>query len=190
MERTIKTATQSKQVKRLQAELELERLRQVQNKLFSDAEEADFTYIWNSFNREFSFYLKVTNKSTVKITEYVLKSNCQDIVSKLIDIDSVDYSQIKLESYVNKLAIKFIGHDNIDYQNLYSYKIEYMVNIAKDLLTYGLIESYKEEQRNFTTIIDVCFNINYMYTPKMHRFKYWLSYSNLIKIAINLTDSQ
>jgi len=187
MERTVKAALQNEQIKRLQAELELQKLRQVQTQVFTDGENADFRYIWNSFDKETIIDIRTKNNAGESKSLVSFRLSRHQVISQLTDVNFSEYNFSWLLDYLTNLAkAKFITE--FAFENHDFFVEPYMDDIKDSLLMFGLVESHfiPPAQNNTDNTMSKWLLLNngrtiLRYTPKMHRLRYWLAHNDLLE---------
>ncbi|MBJ6724159.1 toll/interleukin-1 receptor domain-containing protein [Geomesophilobacter sediminis] len=195
MERTVKSAVQNEQIKRLQAELELQKIQQVQTKVFSDGECADFAYIWNSFDKDTVLDVRTKSNSGESESLVSFKISCHQVISQLTDVNVSEYNFSWLVDYLTNLArAKYIvdfGFESKDF-----FVEPYMDDFKDSLLMFGLVESHfippaPTQANNSSARSQWLLRDNgrtiLLYTPKMHRLRYWLAHNNLLEKTLDIT---
>ena len=202
MERSLAAATADEKVKRLEAELELERLHKG-NGVFTESEEKDFRYIWDEPDFWEHIVFAQVDRSTqqdVKLCEIVVKVRVHSILPFLAGGKDVEYGQYSvchlLEDRIEpQLPIKS------DPDRKIIVRLKHCPVLTDQLLTFGLIERRQHILRESGRVMlgpasesrERLHNC-YLYTPKMQRFKYWLGYEGLqprdIEWAREPEDSQ
>lgn len=205
LERTISTAIQSEKVKRLQAELELEKNKQLtQSKIFSDAEDADFTYIWDSLNRFVEIDVvesRIENAKTddngdvivigslygddkkVAIKSHVLKIHLGKLVALLTETDKNMFIYNYISHYIDTeiISMKHLEAIKESPDHTLTTNLGGLPKIIDDLLMYGLVDTlHIPSKSNFNN------STTYTYGNKIQRFRYWLSYNGLLPKSIEI----
>ena len=195
LERTILSATKIEKVRRLEAELELEKIKSASNKdIFPPGEMADLEYIYHALSRKEGFTIEVSYLVQVgdNKTDWVVKEvkHYEVLVSSLLPhvSSSRDYE-------FSNSSIRNLLHDKIHA----AYKDEKdkvrRVDCTKypflsdELLMYGLI---KREHRSSTDSENSLARMMHrseilVYTDKVEKIKYWMSYNKILadEIIIN-----
>lgn len=192
MERRIQIAVKDEKNLRLQAELDLEKMKQ-SNHIgpFSSSEVADFDFIYNKLNRFHLIELRITRKRVLinyTIGREVFKSfDYNDIQSfdRNVKINILDLFSL-LSSNPPYLEVIKIGMylfdssfmENIDLPNDTEYEKNelFIVNdiqhIFNEMIMYGLVKQ-SNNQPNFSAM-------NYIdFSEKFERFKYFMEYKNI-----------
>jgi hypothetical protein len=203
LERTIATAIQSEKIKRLQAELELEKTKQLtQAKIFSDAEDADFKYIWASLDRFVEIEVIEFRIEKPKIEEdgnivvvggshlddkkipvktHTLKIHLGKLVALLTEADKNIFLYNTLSYFIDNEIAKMDHLQTIKGHPEHILSLGRLPKIIDDLLMYGLVDTmYIPSKSNFLN------STTYTYGGKIQRFRYWLSYNNLLPKTVEI----
>jgi hypothetical protein len=193
-ERTVTHAVNSERVKRLEAELQLERIsKETQAQIFSGAEETDFEYIVSALNREHCITLITQRNNPLQVETpertYKFRVNLLPAIMVLLKGESVTYEDHAIERVLidrvcalHKLPRK--AHWKPAITSAPSLKL------APQLLTYGLIERIIWQEiipRPFATNVT---RGRTQFTSKAYRFKYWLETKNRFTDEITLVPEQ
>lgn len=189
LERTTVSAVQEERVKRLQAELELEKAkRDTSGSIFSPSEEAEFRYIWDALSRpipiEVEEYMRKTDSfgsviKDVSVRKYKLEVKLSTAISVLIGEGlRFDFGRF-LVKHSTKILTKSGGPG--DAKNIYV--VKKYPEIQDDLLMYGFIELTYDSPRPRPMVI-----------KKGYRFRYWLAFNQMLPSSvefgkIEITDS-
>lgn len=192
-ERKMLSATNDEKVRRLEAELELNRMkeRQRQGGIFTQSEESDFHYIHSRLNhRKPVTYVRNTKSETG--TELKTEFHCSvGIVSLVQAIFEAgfysyedDYAQLLLEDALKNLLSEeeAKGMRCNDYPEL-----------SNDLLMFGFIQNVTftknvrdfqlfGQSKGYRTEVETRFE----FTSKVHRFRYWLVVNKLAQDSIDI----
>lgn len=188
-ERHVLSAIKDEKVKRLTAELELER---VKNKgaetPFLPHEETDFDHIYNAFNRFEYVSIELYTKNEFGTKELLGKNpsiirlsiNLISIFKVLGDIESDQYSEQALGTKIFRDISIGIAHEfNIAINKGVYANLKLNIDFGNDLLIFGLLEKIFSPQpqsipRNTPPILISSTKV--LYSDKLNRFKYWLVY--------------
>jgi hypothetical protein len=157
LERTVSSATKDERLKRVEAELELERHKSQPDEVFSKSENKEFEFIWNSFNKiiPLEFEVSVYDIGTGRIEKknavvYSFTLHLATLVASLTNIFTLEYQRKLVQSSLVKDALELVG---IDSQNPDQYvrTIEFpdLSEFTDELLMHGLIEKF-----TITSLID------------------------------------
>lgn len=196
-EKTMLSATSDEKVKRLEAELELNRLREreLQGGIFTEREERDFQYIHSQLNhRKPVMYVRNTKSetSTESKTEFHYSVGIVSLVQALFEAGFYLYDdyyiQLLLEGTLKNLLSKE------EAQGLYCNEHP---ELSNDLLMFGFIQSVTftknvrdhqlfGESEGYRTEVETRFE----FTPKVHRFRYWLAINKFAQDAIDILPNK
>jgi hypothetical protein len=187
MERMILAATSAEKVKRLEAEIEVNRLKGQQSGPFTEGEEQDFRYIWNAFDRwEPVMFEELQGQPgyqlpTRTVTVVVRQRSFLSFLAGPEDFEhrETSISRILTKQIQPLLPLKESSVDNT------RISIERCPNLSEELLMFGLIERRERPQRqmdpkrlSMLSFEQKLFTL--VYTQKMERFKYWLAFNGLL----------
>lgn len=196
MERIIISATNDEKVKRLEAELQIERIKKDQSGIFAESEERDFQYIWESLDawKQVTFFQRQGKAGNSKnIRELAINIHIRSIIPFLAGSSDFEHTERTVYYVVKKnieplLPIKANTIDNITIEFICPF------SLSEELLMYGMVERRERPQRQSSasvgqSLIHSLRNLyTFVYTYKMDRFKYWLAFKGFIpdKIEWNL----
>jgi TIR domain len=181
LERSIETVTLQERNKRLELELEVKRLNEVQGEeIFAQQEEKEFQYIFNSL--DFSFFVSIPTYIKKKINErserftnvssgyYRIRISFLQFLLRYIKrgyfhFDEREFcNQIEQIIVDEKLLSEFIGERQIS-------NPEVDANFYVDLIKYGLIGREPSGNKLYA--------YEYFFTDKMSRFLFWIDYKEV-----------
>ena len=149
LERIVSSAVQEERVKRLNAELHLEKMRnETSSGVFSPSEEADFYYIWDHLNKwvaiEVEERTEITNAEgkiiRPVVREYKLEVKLSTVISVLIESETLEFSKGRLNSLLSKeFKMHLSKLNDIGDQKTY-YEVKGFPDLSNDLMMYGFIE--------------------------------------------------
>jgi len=189
LERTINLAIKDERLKRVQLELELEKLKNQPDDVFSNPENKEFEFISNSFNKivPFRFILRGVEdgQQKVKYTRngVVYLSTCVALLSDFFD---PAYGSGGLNSTLAQVVMDLIDVEvNVPYPtvtDIPDFMDELLTHGLVDKITYTTVDEYRSEYvRRF-----------YELSKKYFRYRYWLAYhQNLpfqIKVELDKTS--
>jgi hypothetical protein len=185
LERTVASATKDERLKRVEAELELEKIRNQHEDFFSPSENAEFEFIWNSYDKTIPITIiettqNVSHKDETFANSHQLVMNLATLVASLTDQFGVEYDSDIVNYMVKNLAIKLLGISLKDENGNLKVKIEMegFPELGRQLLMYGLIEGLTYPN-NLGRVE------NHMIFPKkFFRFRYWLAHHQKLPDSI------
>ncbi len=182
-DRVVEAATQAERLMRLEAQMELERLRKLDGRgIFRDSEEEDFAHIWLLLNRVEVFHAVRIGLPDTQETPVCCHVSMQSLVPLLSTISPNQYDGVRVARRVIR-GCKTLLQDSQDVR-VCSPKM--FTGLKEELTMYGLlVETPKLEaswqqgplRSTFYTI----------YTEKYNRFRYWLAVKKLLPQAITIT---
>ena len=195
MERIVFNSISEEKVKRLEVELELQKLKEVDKEnIFNQAEEKDFSYIYNSLNKEATIQFH-KNKQDEIVDTYNFSLNIISIIFNYIDYGFYIYDWYTLKSVLSELFKKSLGIKDKEVSIICT-RCPELKNI---LLMYGLIKQSQYLDTISKTPMfpygstNVLVNPKYYtetklrweFTEKMHRFRYWIAFKNYLLPKLN-----
>ena len=194
-ERAILAATSDEKVKRLEAELELNRLREMQHGgIFSNSEERDFQYIYSQLKerKPVTFNKKVIDSkpsvdSEVKIHYSV---STVSLVQAIVETGSNLF-----EGYISRYLLENAFRSLISSKKAFNVSCSEYPSIVNDLLMFGFIQNvtFTKNVRDHRGFLfgeadgyETKVETRYEFTPRVHRFRYWLAVQGLAKNGIDL----
>lgn len=190
LERVVSVVTQNEKVKRLEAEIQLEKIRNREKKIFSDSEETEFNHILNVFSRveeiiveeEFidSYGEKLSNK-------YNLGINLASLIPLIAD--DYEYSKSAAEKTIHdSLSSDIIENKGKEWKIK---RIELSIDPRDELFLFGLLQrtvNHVETENPF--LRRMMPRYIFVFTEKMQRFRYWLSFKKILPQKIEIINSE
>jgi len=191
LERLIIQVRQNEKVPRLEAELELEKLRKADT-IFSISEENDFKYIYEYFNKVEKVSIQEIIEENGKEQSFNHKFNIN--IGTLIPLIGVEFrfnwSTIS-RKIVENLLPELIDSDSSSKNKKRAYgevKIA-TTNLNTELLTFDLIRRQIYQEDNPTPMwLNMARRgpqYTLIFTEKMQRYRYWLGYNKLMPQKID-----
>jgi hypothetical protein len=195
MERTIAAATVQERNRRLEAELELEKLRSRLNaSAFTAQEESEFQHIYTKLKEPVEVYRTVyvergiNGKSqSVEVGRCRLKVPfIEPLVARLKQGRKEfgwDFLNDFREDFASALCLSFLP-SSLSEGNKSLYNPHFEQDLTFKLLILGLIKEIKLESQG--TIVRRFRSYNHRFTEKMYRFVSWLDYYNKLGDKLSL----
>jgi len=194
-ERTVLAAISAEKVRRLEAELEVTRLRSQRGGVFAEGEDRDFCYIWDTLDRWEPFvFAQFQNEGGHKKTllELRLLAHIRSIVPFLAEPGQFEYyrwsvSRVLGEQVQPALPIKASADDKI------SIELIRYPDLSEELLMFGLIERQERPQSRLPEIfrgVGPTALYTHVYAQKIERFKYWLAFNGIMPKEIEWSAEQ
>lgn len=196
-ERAVVSATSEEKVKRLEAELQLDRLKEKQHEgIFTESEERDFKYIYSRLNnRQPVVYRKnvqLSGTDNKSFEELHYSVNILSLVQAAFDAGFHRYDDYYLNILLNE-ALKGILLKE-DAEGIHCSEHPELTN---DLLMYGFIQNitftktvrdsgFLLREPGYRTEIE----IRYEFTPKVHRFRYWMAVNGFSYKSIDISPNK
>lgn len=183
LDRVIPGVANEERVKRLEAELKLEQLKQsTDQQVFSGSENADFNYIWQRLDRYEVFVASVVQavEGKMKALEHrEFRIHLQGIIADLDKIMYSEYVPYLLDRFLYELLDKALpSNDSIPKGA--SVNFTTMPDIFHELLMYGFLNRTQKMESPSGANLRQTFTLRtsyvYVFTEKIYRFKYWLAY--------------
>jgi hypothetical protein len=186
--RIVPSVINEEKVKRLEAELELEKIKKtVIDGIFDAREMAEFEFIWKQFNHHnvvklSCFFLDSDECSKIQETHYTFKVHLQTIIPQLDKFEYDGYLLIDIDEIFKNLLILAIPTD--EKRKQIEFEWSNLSDFINDLHICGLIK--KEQKRNdeMVLISASTHSYNIVLTEKFYRFKYWLVYKDILSNKI------
>jgi hypothetical protein len=190
MDRTIVASTKDEKVKRLEAELELAKIRkEAKERIFSEGEDLDFKYIQKSMDRWepviFSMDRRTKDRQDEVIQEASYKVNLLALLLFFVRDGSVEIN----DSFVPGRVINMLWDVSPELQKApegLRLVVSQAPRLEDDLLMFGLIErkQFMQSFPKMTASGDVQYHqqvkYGFEFTGKVQRFRYWLAVNGLM----------
>lgn len=181
LERTVGVAVQSERVRRLEAEAELRELRvEAEASVFSKAEESDFAFMVKRLSRPLVVDLYSTTPEGQK-SEGRFVVDLFAVVAFLPDGTRGAYELYTMLSRLERDLAPRVDQLGT------SVSARVVVDPTDELITLGLVQRVEKAvtpapNRGFRSVLSSSYEL--VFTDKMHRFRYWLSYTGRMPVAI------
>lgn len=189
LERTVDAATKNERLKRIEAELELEKVKNQRENIFLASENVEFEYIWQYYNKTIDFHYAPRDNNTSETT-YTLTANLGAIIVTLLNDRRGGVYLDQLRSSLSEQVHTLLNNQGVQIDRGH-YGLGGFPNLSEDLMVYGLIEDNVIPQTN-NNISGRAFTFNASVShittlsKKYFRFKYWLAYNKLLPNDIDL----
>lgn len=179
VERIVNNAVLQEKSRRLELEVELKQLQeQYQSSVFTATEEHEFQYLSKKLTTKITGSFPVVEKKEggdVTVGNVEISVSALRILLDFIDSGYLNFDHYSLDFILLAAAknLNFPEHPNA--AATYGAPIDDQVtlSLSTDLLTYGLTEVTRVQQRDGWAV-------RYEFTHKMYRLKYWLDYKGSI----------
>lgn len=195
-ERAMRAATSDEKVKRLESELELNRLRAQQHEgIFTNSEERDFQYIYTQMNNRmpviFTKTIKDSDNGKDSKVEMHYSVSSVSLVQAIFECGSNIF-----DDHMSRYLLEDAFSALISPKESTGFHCSKYPEIGSDLLMYGFINNitYTKNVRDHGSFFlgnksdgyrtEVA--TRYELTPKVHRFRYWLAVQGLSKNSLDL----
>lgn len=186
LERMIVSSVQEERVMRLQAELELERLKKDSSgSIFSSSEEAEFRYIWDTLSKSVQIEVeelkRITNHNgivlnTVSVRKYNLDINLSSAISVIMDGGKVEFNFARFLAEQAMMHLSKSGGPG-DPSNIFI--VKKYPNVDDDLMMYGFIERISVSGRRDRNL----------FSKKCYRFRYWLAFNKMLPTSVEFGEN-
>jgi len=183
MERIVASATSEERARRLESQLELERLKSRQGSVFAESEDKDFRFIYNALNRlervVFATFRKDGQKRT-RLKEFPFEANVLALLMELLRRWAPEFhielvAEILLKTARDKLP------DEKGLPEGASLHCARHVDPTDELLTLGLLQHTAVAESQYSGP-----HWTLTFTDKVERFRYWLRYNDLMPEGLHL----
>ena len=213
MERTLVAATSAEKVGRLEAEMEVIRLKGQQSGPFTEAENQDFRYIWNKLdrwesvtfrqeivpqdpdakNREFRYIrikhdrqLDGTSSKEIVRKDLTVLVHVRSIVPFLAGANDFEYSGASIPHVLQSwIEPNITPVDFKTHTELTNYP-----DFTEELVMFGFVERRERPQSQSpqAKFLEQLYTL--VYTKKIEHFKYWLAFNGLLPEEIEWSTEQ
>jgi hypothetical protein len=191
LERTVASATRDERLKRVEAELELEKDRNQRENFFSLSENAEFEFMWKSFDRAITVEITWGNlnpdKEATPVNSYELSIHLSSVIASLGNYSAFEFDMNHIKYFIREQAQKMLeemlGISPDDEENKKAIGMKGFPDLTKQLLMYGLTESFTHTE-NWSGTNRLEYKM--MLTKKYFRFRYWLSYNQKSTDSIDM----
>jgi hypothetical protein len=201
MERTVLGAISAEKVRRLEAELEVDHLKSKQAGPFSEAENQDFRYIWNTLdrwesvtfrqkifpqdakNQDFS-YIRIKDVPQIVTQDLTVFVHVRSIVPFLAGANNFEYSGASIPNVLQMWIEPNLSSVNSKTQS----ELTNYPDFTQELVMFGFIERRERPQSAQQKFIERLYTL--VYTQKIERLKYWLAFNGLLLEEIEWSIEQ
>jgi hypothetical protein len=187
MERTVPVAVQQEHIRRLEAELELEKLRKASGDgIFTQSEENEFTYIYARLNRQ--EVVELQERRTVGGKQEAGRKTrfsvaVLPVLSRIADSRHCEYSSTSVVLALGALLEPHTpGYDPED--KAMSLAVTCYPALADELLMYGFVQRVHRARAAGTPAVFAMMGrgseYHFVYTDRWERFRYWLAFKGFL----------
>jgi hypothetical protein len=171
-ERSVSIAVNAEKVHRLEAELELERIKHSgQNDIFTDSENRDFGYIEKRLDRFEPVVCQQLQTFTHRlIATYKFHVNISSIIPLISNSADIEYDDSILPNLLKKLTEVHIAAAEKSLDGTY-FELTAAPEIVDHLLMYGFVLRKPLGERTKTR------EYKFVYSARIDRFRYWLAFN-------------
>lgn len=195
-DRSVASATNDEKVRRLEAEMQVNRLTVSQeDTIFSPAEDKDFHFIYSRLNVVQKVSLVRKSEKSLEIPREKKLEYCVNVLSliqSLFDVGFYHYDDRYLMIQLKKASMEQLVKAEGE-----SFLASKLPGLTNELLMYGLIQNFtfaKTERDiglftghgGYRTQVDT----RHEFTPKMHRFRYWMVVRGLTPMKLEILQNQ
>jgi hypothetical protein len=171
---------------------ELEKSAMRHKAIFADIEETEFKYIWNDINKLTPIEISVIDKENKAV--FVSSISLRYLFSRLTEMSTHSCKSGNLGWHIADIA-KEQHLIELTEDTEISISLENINFIYDDLLMYGFTDTHytpPQPDLDGSTRSRLFGFLNmgttdFIYTPKMHRFKYWLAYYKLLPESLEFS---
>lgn len=185
------------ELRKINQQLERQALRH--KTIFAETEESEFGYIWDFIDKTIPVTISVGKVENERIN-YETSINLRYLYAKLTEIctHSISWNRISGHIADSVKARQLFGCNETMEESDISVSFDNLGTLLDDVTMYGFAETnYTPPQKNndgsaFSQMRS-WLNIgktDYVFTPKMHRFKYWLAYNKLLPASIEFLNKE
>jgi len=181
LERTVGVATSEEKIKRLELELQIEKNKD--GEIFTSSENKDFSYIKRALDYDELTGYDIKNKKTNVVESIKINVN---ILSLIPFISRPENRCYDFRTIYDRL-VEYFRHEKVipALDNNLTISRLATIKITGKLITYGLIEARESPSpRRVSSVMIKLNSPQYVYTAKVHRFKYWLRYNDFYPTKI------
>jgi hypothetical protein len=199
MERTIASATDAEKVKRLEAELELGRLKSEQTGVFAQGEDRDFRYIWTALDRWEPIVVASVRCDGAKretIEQMRVFVRIRTVLPFLAGANDFEHGKYSVYSLLTRRLTPALPLRERPAEKI-TVSIEECPDLNECLLMFGLIErrerlQHQIQEPGYHGVHSLGGSSPYTlaYTPKLERFKYWLSLNDILPRDIEWSTTE
>jgi len=175
LERTVEIATSEEKRKRLELELQIEKNKD--GEIFTSAENKDFSYIKSALDYDELTGFAIKNKKTNVVESIQINVNILSLIPFISRPENRCYDPQTIYSRL----VEDLRHEEVIPASDNNLAITELaaIDIADELITYGLIEARESPSPHRVSSFMIKLDSpQYVYTAKVHRFKYWLGYND------------
>jgi len=194
-ERSLEIAVATEKARRLELDLELQKIQQGNSSFFSNRENGEFQYIYEKLNKtlEFSGIMyeatftekegkQIKNMPGKVVARYKILIPLIDLLGSFVKLNN-RYDNWKLNQYLYAEK-KIKNHAAVLPKNDLQRFSFHTPDITQELYAYELLERRVEESStNRQTYV-------YFFSPKMYRFLFWADFNHLVddQFSIEITE--
>jgi hypothetical protein len=189
LDRVVISVADAEKVRRLEAELELERLKKSEEGgIFSGQETSDLEYIWKRLDRyepvEFQRVRHGIGAKLEVLETFGFRVHLQNLVANLDASMGSEYNIIYLRHSLLRLFTETLSRKD-DQANGITVVCSQELKLSNELLMYGFLQRYqKTETPGAGDTFQLRTSYSYSLSEKFYRFKYWLAYNGKLSDTI------
>jgi len=191
-ERTTLAVVNEEKVRRLEAELEISKLKGEKGGVFSEGEDEDFRYIWNALDCWEPISASQIQSESGKEKTIKQVNVFVHIRSLLPFLAGPNDFEHKSDSVFNLLKDLFEPIQQLKENRAEKISVRFDIcpDLSDRLLIFGLLERRERPQYRSDSAVQTRLHFGpprlytCIYTQKMDRFKYWISFNGIMPSAI------
>jgi hypothetical protein len=188
LERMISNAIKSERVRRLEAELELEKLkRSFHNGVFPESENRDFGYIWEKLDRfesvNFEEKVKYEKNQWKSIRTHNISVHIGSLIPFISKASNSDYHNYWFQKLLEDLLKSHLKKEERLDQKDILIDLKSYPDIGDELLMYGFVQRVHippPQHRDLFVTTIMHQSIKLVYSERIDRFKYWLAFKGFL----------
>lgn len=192
LERTVASATKDERLKRIELELELEKSRNQNENFFTTAENAEFDFIWKSFDKTIPLVINQKAQSSnlqerVLIKSYTINLDLSTLIACLTNYGRNELDWRHLRFYIEREGLKFLGipPQSDEDKKLHYFQLEDLPDVTEQLLIFGFVESLAHPiSTNSSFGGQDRLKYETVFSKKYFRYRYWLAYNKKLPDSV------
>lgn len=192
-ERNLENAVATEKARRLELELELQKLQQGNSSVFSNRESGEFQYIYEKLNRNIDFTgtmyeatftgkegKQVKNIPGKSIAKYTISIPVIALLRSFVK-ENNHYDHWSIDRYLYQTG-RMTQYDAVPKNDLQNFSFN-TPDLTQELYAYEFLERHVEERSNHKRYV-------YFFSPKMYRFLFWADFNHLVDedLPIDITN--
>lgn len=189
LERTVGSAVQSEENRRLKAELELEKMKQVTDTgVFSESENKEFEFIWGSLDRwESISYVVAEGTDAGERPVCQLMFNVGSVLPVVAKAGEVEFNNYLVQEAVREAIERDYARLGLSSIEASKIVVTKWPKIGNELLMFGCIQNAWRPDQVRSGMFASQMGGDYLeMTGKIYRLKFWLEYNGKLPESVRL----